>query len=38
MIEEIRNAIRGKNIIEFDYGGHPRIVEPHVLGINQGYL
>ncbi len=36
MIEEIRNAISAKNIIEFDYGGHSRVVEPHVLGINQG--
>jgi hypothetical protein len=30
----IRNAIRDKKLIEFDYEGHHRIAEPHVHGIS----
>ncbi|HHQ4756381.1 TPA: hypothetical protein ACSP2Z_001170 [Aeromonas hydrophila] len=34
----IDRAIREKYIVEFIYGGHPRKVEPHVLGISGGSL
>lgn len=34
----IEQAIQAKAIIEFDYNGHHRIVEPHVLGISKGDL
>ncbi|MBY0579809.1 MAG: hypothetical protein K2P57_12295 [Burkholderiales bacterium] len=29
-------AIREKKVLSFTYSGHPRIVEPHVYGINEG--
>lgn len=29
-------AIKGKKILPFTYSGLPRIVEPHVYGINDG--
>lgn len=36
----IKNAIRNKNLLEFDYDGGGRIVEPHCYGMttkgNQG--
>lgn len=32
----IEQAIREKKLLQFAYGGHPRIVEPHVLGVNGG--
>lgn len=34
--DTIRDAIRNKRIIEFDYDGHHRIAEPHVHGISNG--
>ncbi len=36
MNQIIQQAIASKMLIEFNYGGHPRIIEPHVLGINGG--
>ena len=36
MNKQIVNAIRNKKMIEFDYGGHHRIAEPHVYGRNGG--
>lgn len=38
MQETVRQAIVSKKIIEFTYGGYPRVVEPHVLGIQDGSL
>jgi len=32
----IEQAIREKKLVQFTYSGHPRIVEPHVLGVNGG--
>lgn len=32
----IQQAIAAKNLIEFVYSGHPRLVEPNVLGVNGG--
>jgi len=32
----IQQAIEGKKLIDFMYGGHRRLIEPHVLGINAG--
>ncbi|MCF8054431.1 MAG: WYL domain-containing protein [Deltaproteobacteria bacterium] len=32
----IEQAIREKRLLKFTYSGHPRIVEPHVLGVNGG--
>lgn len=29
-------AIREKKVLSFTYSGYPRIVEPHVYGINDG--
>lgn len=34
--QEIEQAIRDKSLIEFNYGGYHRIVEPHVLGVSGG--
>jgi len=34
----IEQAIRDKKVLEFNYSGHNRIVEPHVLGISNGKL
>lgn len=36
MEQLIQQAIANKLLIEFVYSGHPRLVEPHVLGINGG--
>ena len=36
MNQLIQDAIRTKNMIEFDYGGHHRITEPHVHGVHDG--
>jgi hypothetical protein len=33
---KIRDAIAGKQIIEFTYRGYLRIAEPHVYGIKNG--
>lgn len=33
MEEQICNAINSQNVIEFDYDGELRVVEPHCLGI-----
>lgn len=33
MMDTIRAAIRGRRMLEFTYGGHTRIAEPHVAGI-----
>lgn len=35
---EIESAIRGKAVVEFNYGGHHRVVEPHVLGMSGGII
>lgn len=32
MNQQLIDAIRDHNIVEFDYGGHHRIAEPHVYG------
>lgn len=32
----IQQAISTKKLIEFIYNGHPRLIEPHVLGVNAG--
>ncbi len=32
----IEQAITSKKLITFTYGRHPRVVEPHVLGIKAG--
>lgn len=34
----IEQAILNKVLVEFSYSGHPRLIEPHVLGINGGVL
>ena len=34
----IEQAIREKRLLKFDYSGHNRVVEPHVLGISNGKL
>ena len=34
----IERAIRGKSVVEFTYGNHRRLVEPHVLGVEHGVL
>lgn len=36
MEQIIVQAISAKKLIEFMYSGHPRHVEPHVLGVNGG--
>jgi len=36
MQELIKQAIREKKLVEFNYSGHHRIIEPHVLGVNNG--
>ena len=30
--QQLLNAIQNRSVIEFDYGGHHRIAEPHVYG------
>ena len=32
----IEQAIRSKSVVSFTYSGHPRVAEPHVLGIKDG--
>ena len=32
----IEQAIANKKLLEFIYSGHPRLIEPHVLGVNGG--
>lgn len=34
--QQIVDAIRGRRIVEFDYGGHHRIAEVHVYGLHRG--
>lgn len=36
MMDTIRSAIRERRMLEFSYGGHARIAEPHVAGIKGG--
>jgi len=36
MNELITTAITGRRLLEFSYGGHERVVEPHVLGLFRG--
>lgn len=36
MMDTIRSAIRERRMLEFFYGGHTRIAEPHVAGIKDG--
>ena len=36
MDPKLVTAIRGRKIIEFDYGGHHRIAEPHIYGCCNG--
>jgi hypothetical protein len=31
-IQDICNAIKGRNVVRFYYDGHERIVEPHLVG------
>lgn len=35
---EMEVAIRSKAVVEFNYGGHHRVVEPHVLGVSGGVM
>ena len=32
----IEQAIRSKSLVSFTYSGHPRLAEPHVLGVKDG--
>ncbi|MGO9180491.1 MAG: hypothetical protein ACLQHS_14705 [Candidatus Limnocylindrales bacterium] len=34
MDQQLAGAIRERRMIEFDYGGHHRVAEPHVYGRN----
>ncbi|WP_454677225.1 hypothetical protein [Achromobacter marplatensis] len=34
----IKKSIEDKAIVRFVYGGHQRVVEPHVLGISRGVM
>ncbi len=36
MEQVVLQAITTKKLIEFSYGGHSRLIEPHVLGVNRG--
>lgn len=36
MTQLIQQAIADKKLIEFVYKGYPRLIEPHVLGVNDG--
>ncbi len=36
MNRQLVNAIRNRRMIEFDYGDHRRIAEPHVYGLKDG--
>jgi hypothetical protein len=36
MDPQLVSAIRGKRMIEFDYGGHHRVAEPHIYGRKGG--
>jgi hypothetical protein len=36
MDPQLVSAITGKRMIEFDYGGHHRVAEPHVYGRIHG--
>jgi hypothetical protein len=38
MEQLIQQAITAKKLIEFIYSGHPRLIEPHVLGVNGGVI
>lgn len=38
MEQTLKLAIANKHLVEFSYGGHHRVAEPHVLGINGGTL
>ncbi len=32
----IEHAILSKSLVSFTYSGHPRVAEPHVLGVKDG--
>lgn len=36
MQQILKDAITNKLVVEFSYGGHNRIAEPHVLGVSNG--
>ncbi|MBV6449198.1 hypothetical protein [Nitrosomonas sp.] len=36
MEQLIKQTISAKKLIEFVYGGHRRLIEPHILGVNGG--
>ena len=36
--QAVEEAIRTKSVIEFHYGDHHRVVEPHVMGVSNGTL
>ena len=36
MEQLILQAIVAKKLVEFVYSGHPRLIEPHVLGVTGG--
>lgn len=36
MITRLVDAILNKRLISFEYGGLPRIAEPHVYGVSKG--
>ncbi len=34
MKQTIIDAIKGRNLLEFSYDGHQRVVEPHTFGVS----
>lgn len=38
MQQILKDAIANKHVVEFTYGGHRRIAEPHVLGVFNGAI
>lgn len=34
MRQKIIDAINGKRVLSFEYDGHPRVVEPHTVGVS----
>ncbi|WP_082696179.1 WYL domain-containing protein [Aquitalea pelogenes] len=38
MEQLIKDAIATKKIIQFSYGGHCRVIEPHILGVSKGVV
>lgn len=36
MQQVLKDAIQNNLVVQFTYGGHTRIAEPHVLGVSNG--